>query len=732
MIKRITMRKCATYDDAGVVINDCDRVNFIYGHNGSGKSTISKFLDAPSEPKFSDCSVVWELGTKANVLVYNKGFRERNLQASDMPGVFTLGEATAEQLAELKRLQKEKEQREKELRVTTTNLNDKEKEKSELLSTYEAAVWEQIFKRNDDAFKEAFTGLRNKKAAFFQKVRELYSSGCKTTKTRQDIEIAAKTLLYKKPERQMLLSCPSFSDATDIERNAIWGKIIVGNKDVNIAGLIESLNMSDWVKAGQAYIQETDICPFCQSKTITADLRSQFELYFSGEYERQVAAVSNLEEKYGCFVSEISATLAQLSSVIKELPIELDVSGFDANITEYISLLKSNMATISAKRAEPSRVFEIKSSSDLSTALRAFVNDTNSKIERHNTMADNFKDEKAELIKNIWGLLIGESKSLLSGNETKLTDIEKAIKSMTERIETSEQLVKGLDMQIVEANKNITSVQPTVDSINRALKAYGFEGFSIVPADEDSNRYQIKRPTGEIATETLSEGEETFISFLYFMYMTQGGLSQESISQHKVIVIDDPICSLDSSILYVVSSMVRDLINRAKKGVNNIDQIFVLTHNVYFHKEISFIDGRDKEDGKTKFWILKKKNEVSSCTAYERNNPIKTTYALLWSEIKENSDISSVSLQNAMRRILENFFGTLGNTNSATILQYFETTEEKAICRSLFSWANDGSHSIPDDLEFSENTDATEKYRKVFKDIFYKTHNDYHYDVMMQ
>ena len=127
---------------------------------------------------------------------------------------------------------------------------------------------------------------------------------------------------------------------------------------------------------------------------------------------------------------------------------------------------------------------------------------------------------------------------------------------------------------------------------------------------------------------------------------------------------------------------------------------------------ISFIDGRAKEDKKTKFWMLKKKNEVTFCTAFERNNPIKTTYALLWSEVKENSDISSVSLQNAMRRILENFFGTLGNANSATILQYFETTEEKAICRSLFSWANDGSHSIPDDLEFSENTDAPEKYRK--------------------
>lgn len=44
MIKRITMKNCATYNDMGAVIDDCDRVNFIYGHNGSGKSTISNYL----------------------------------------------------------------------------------------------------------------------------------------------------------------------------------------------------------------------------------------------------------------------------------------------------------------------------------------------------------------------------------------------------------------------------------------------------------------------------------------------------------------------------------------------------------------------------------------------------------------------------------------------------------------------------------------------------------------
>ena len=44
MIKSITMKNCASYDSVGVNLENCDKINFIYGHNGSGKSTISNYL----------------------------------------------------------------------------------------------------------------------------------------------------------------------------------------------------------------------------------------------------------------------------------------------------------------------------------------------------------------------------------------------------------------------------------------------------------------------------------------------------------------------------------------------------------------------------------------------------------------------------------------------------------------------------------------------------------------
>lgn len=732
MIKNITMKNCASYDSTGVNIEDCDKINFIYGHNGSGKSTISNYLSSKSDEKYNDCCIVFENSIETDILVYNKTFREKNLQSTDMPGVFTLGEATAEQLAKLTELKKTLKEREKEYCELQTMLQAKKDEEKALSTEYEKNVWEQIFQKNDLHFKEAFAGCRSKKAVFVKRISDEYKIYKSSNLERKVIEEKADTIFDEKPEKLIKLAIPDFSIANNIENDKIWNEVIAGNNDVDIAKLIDELNMLDWVKAGQQYIGESDLCPFCQKHTINFDLRKQFERYFSGEFERKMNKIKELKNDYLKYITNISQVFQESLVYMKNATITCDVAELEIKIGNYIVALKENLSVFETKSKEPSRVFDCSITNVLADEINGYIESYNKKIEEHNMVVENYKEKRNELIHEVWTLLIQENKSMLDQYNGKFAGLLKAIDGIKEKIKKSNEIINSLKTQIVEKNKNVTSVQPTVDAINRSLCAYGFNGFSIVPSPDDDKRYQIKRPNGTIASETLSEGEETFISFLYYVYMTKGGLSAEDATKHKILVIDDPICSLDSSILYVVSSMVRDLIDDAKNGRNNIDQIFVLTHNVYFHKEVSFIDGRQKEEKNTSFWILRKKDEVTSCVAYKKKNPISTTYAMLWKEVKENDSISSVFLQNAMRRILENFFGTLGNANSATILKYFETPEEKSICRSLFSWSNDGSHSIPDDLEFSENTDAPDKYRKIFKDIFYKTQNKYHYDRMME
>ena len=126
------------------------------------------------------------------------------------------------------------------------------------------------------------------------------------------------------------------------------------------------------------------------------------------------------------------------------------------------------------------------------------------------------------------------------------------------------------------------------------------------------------------------------------------------------MVLDDPICSLDSTVLYIVSSLVKGLIKDVRDGNSDVDQIFVLTHNVFFHKETAFIDRRTEICNDIHYWTISKDNNISTIRPHERNNPIKSSYELLWQELKEGSSTSLVTTQNIMRRILENYFSMLG------------------------------------------------------------------------
>ena len=77
--------------------------------------------------------------------------------------------------------------------------------------------------------------------------------------------------------------------------------------------------------------------------------------------------------------------------------------------------------------------------------------------------------------------------------------------------------VKELKEELINANKNVTSIQPSIDEINETLKNMGFVNFAIETAG--NNKYQIKRNNGDLVKNTLSEGEATFITFLYFMQL---------------------------------------------------------------------------------------------------------------------------------------------------------------------------------------------------------------------
>ncbi len=115
------------------------------------------------------------------------------------------------------------------------------------------------------------------------------------------------------------------------------------------------------------------------------------------------------------------------------------------------------------------------------------------------------------------------------------------------------------------------------------------------------------------------------------------------------------------------------------------------------------------------FWIIRKfwkSSKIDKCTT----NPIKKAYELLWAEVWK-PDCSNISIQNTLRRILENYFKILGKINFDQLCENFEG-RDKLIYKPLCSWLQDGSHYAHNDLYISIDNSTIDAYLYVFQNIF--------------
>lgn len=728
------MKNCATYDANGCAITDMEKINFIYGANGSGKSTISNYLQDPQNPQYVNCVCNRNENT-SEIIVYNKRFREENL-GENIEGVFSLGKATKEQINEVEGLKNRRNKLIKENKDSNETLSKSSEELRQLEEDYKKGVWDEILKNNESDFGECFSGFRNSKKAFFNEFKKRLGKKKDYSGTYNALKERANVIFSS-----TLSKCDMFNvdDNSIIEKieliseNQIWEKVIVGNKDVPLAKMINELQNEDWVRKGKSFIKNGGRCPFCQQNTIDDKFIHDLELYFDSTYEEDIDTVKELLSEYESLTNTLIEALSSHLEEYEKINVgKLDIDRYRLSLDSIKQAIKTNITTIRDKQAGPSRKVSLSPFKEEYGVLVQMLNEANKRIEKNNTMVSNFSNEKEILIDDVWNFFLSNQETLINRYEKMVDSKNKEVNGIKATINKKESDITNLENEIVKKEKDITSVQPAVNEINRSLKAYGFNSFKIVSSPVKENCYQIQREDGSLANNSLSEGEETFISFLYFMQHVKGSNDKEKISSKRIIILDDPICSLDSTILYVVSAMVKELAKDVKSGKSDVEQLIILTHNVFFHKETSFFSGRQSEDKDMKFWMLYKDNNLTSIRPYDSKNPISTSYALLWRELKDNSSSSIVTIQNTMRRILENYFGLLGNRRDDLIIDRFDTLEEKIICRALFNWINDGSHSINDDLFIDSYTDSIEKYKKVFKQIFEKTNNLAHYNMMMQ
>jgi len=728
MISEIQISNVATYESPAT-LNDLRQINYMFGANGTGKTTISRVIEQAAG--HTHCPVNWQNGLPLQAMVYNRDFVESNFnQEKTVQGVFTLGDNQVEAEREITRLQPEIDRINDKIKNLNKQLDGENGQsgKRQELRDLEPELCEKCWKQkklHDAYFHDAFTGVRSSSEKFKRKVLAERASSSIELLELDTLKEKALTIFSNDLQRVSSLSTISADSLIATEPNVLLQKTIVGNQDVDIAAMIERLGNSDWVKQGVYYHQqEPTICPFCQ-QSIDKDFAKSLEEFFSEAYDEDLQALNQLLDSYRATSEQLLRTIKENTGLNNPF---LEKEMFEVKSQLLFERLKRNQSLLENKISEPSRKVKLDSISDLVTKLQGLITDANTASANHNQTVSNIATEKSTLISQVWRYILNELSDDLTQYEQKKTQLTRTIQGMDASLNEQQKKLRELEKQVQELEKQTTSIYPTRDAINKLLQTFGFTSFHIDVVNERGH-YKICRKNGDDASYSLSEGEKTFITFLYFYSLIKGAQTASGTTTDRIVVFDDPVSSLDSDIIYIVSSLIKAVMEEVRNQTGYIKQVFVLTHNVYFHKEITF--NRKRQAGgllkNESFWLVKK-HEQGSIVERCNENPIHSAYELLWTDVR-SENLSSMNLQNTLRRILENYFTMWGGKSKDEICDLFEG-RDKLICQSLFSWVNDGSHSIHDDLYINHGEQTNESYLLVFREIFAKADQLGHYNMM--
>ena len=741
-IEKITLN-AATFD--GAVVNPT-LINFFYGKNGTGKTTIAREIAA-------NAGLVWQQGKTADdysVLVYNQAFITANIQNyGNLSGVFTISEHNIEVQNQVNEKSRLKAEQDGQFKEHNAEKGRKEKESGTLLSAFQESCWDRT-KTVREKFPETQTKKKNK-APFAEAVLGVASA--------VEHDLTALEALYVTAFDPKARTYKEFQtvDGRGIPDCAILGKAVISSSDTPFASFIKALNATDWVRHGHEQFSEaTDgKCPYCQ-QTLPETFESDIIACFDAQYHQDIDALKQLKTAY----REAALAIHNILKSNKDdaLP-KLVLAEYAAKLALFESTVKLNLQQIDEKINVPASAVTLDDLQVILDEINTLIAKMNQQIRDNNDVVNAKQQKQAECRTNVWEYIAYLLQCEVSSYKTSKKNLEDAITDLSRKADACRRASQKLRDEINVLNRQSVNTKAAIDSINAMLRDSGFQGFSIREKTGVPNVYEVVRLNGNIA-ENLSEGERNFIAFLYFYHLVRGSESADSAVKDKVVVIDDPVSSMDSSVLFIVAALVREMIEVCYNSGSYVDtkasgtyikQIFVLTHNAYFHKEVTY-NQVNRYQWVSFYFVGKLDNHstIKLCTRenkteIENFNPVQNSYAALWGEYREVQ--SPIPVLNVIRRILEYYFlqicGYDGTNMRKTILedhkeQFIQSGDDGQLdytqyhmAASMLSYLSTGTTGIVDGLNFVDDCMDVEQCRATFEMIFTLMNQGQHYRMMI-
>ena len=601
MIASLELVSAPCFGSQGVTIGPLDQVNFIFGANGSGKTTISRAL--ADSARYAGSTIAWDpAGIPLGVKVYNRDFVDTTVaQAGALPGVFLLGtgsKGVRQEIDELKGPDGAIDVLQKNLlgfRATlgldnpTTGTLGRIKSARDKLTV---AGWTKKASMPPE-LDAVFPGYNGSKAKYLGKILDVANKHATTDTDLVELTRDAASVFNTTAVEIAELPTLNERKPEEVHGFELLETAIVGSSDVALTALIEELKNSDWVVQGRTYFEYAHgRCPFCQQEA-PHNLADQLRDYFDSRFAEQVASLSAFVAWHD---EEVEMLRDALQAIAQRSTAQLDDTAFAVARASLKATLKANSIELQEKQARPSIVVKLEPLGDDVAAVNAVIGAANAIIRVHNTRVRNRAVESGALIDRCWQHFVRDTiADAVAVFESEMPQLLKAKESLEGKIAETSRKLEAAETRLRELEREIRSSKPIIEDINNTLASVGFESFRLSASPDLPDGYSLIRTGGTPAAQSLSEGERTFITFLYFFHQLQGEPTDPKEPRDLVAVIDDPISSLDSDILFVVSTLTKRLIADIRTGTSRVRQLVVLTHNVYFHKEVTYVRRKGSE-----------------------------------------------------------------------------------------------------------------------------------------
>jgi wobble nucleotide-excising tRNase len=561
------------------------KVNLIYGLNGSGKSTLSRLFaclqKGCADAQLSDdCAFEIELdngmiyggpnklkGIEDRVCVFNSDFVSENLQweKGTASSIFYLSQEQADVVAQLKNVEK--------------TLPAKQ-------AVLEGAV------KTDKASKKNFSTYCTERAKTLHSARHLGTRKYEAPRLKADyVNETFDTSSILIPEKLLALqevvtrmAPPLRLAAIELDYNKIGLAIGQAIKLTGVtlkAAVLEELNqhpkMVPWVKEGNDYhvAHGLQTCLLCQN-AFTDARKEQLAAALADKLSQLIRDVTDAEVLAQDLLSAPTLNTQTLPKATELEPslkttYSEQLKTFETTAEAARALLKEAAVALSKRLKQPTQIVthSLPSMLDVEGAintLAAALEGLNDIVGEHNAAVENFTKRQDEASLAILRHFLADGHQAFTLAKTAADEAAAALDQAAVEVHAAEQ-------QITNLKAKVRAHGPAASKITKLVHDYlGHRELTIVAADQG---YSLHR-NGKPVRGQPSEGEKTAIALCYFLTTLE---SDGRALKDLVVVVDDPISSLDTKAMNYACALVLKKLDKA-------GQLIVLTHNQHCMNEL--------------------------------------------------------------------------------------------------------------------------------------------------